>query len=88
MAARPKQGQGALRSNTTKKVLEPWRPSTSEMQHIIFDYGVQMKPAHFKSNVSKIALLLRELSKYGGPKVKEAIRSGVAPTLTKPKNLR
>ena len=43
-----------------------------------------MKTAQFKSNVSKIALLLGELLKYGEPEVKEAIRSGRAPTLTKP----
>ncbi len=43
-----------------------------------------MKPAQFKSNISKIALSLGESLKYGGPKVKEAIRSGMAPTLTKP----
>ncbi len=54
------------------------------MRHIIFEYGVQMKPAQFKSNVSKIALLLGESLKYGGPEVEEAIRSGAAPTLTKP----
>ena len=84
MAARPKQGQVASRSNTTKKASEPCRPSTSEMQHVIFDYGVQMKTAQFKRNVSEIALLLGESLKYGGPKVKEAIRSGVPPTLIKP----
>ncbi len=84
MLARPKQGQVASRTNTTKKGSEPWQPSTSEMQHIIFDYGVQMKPAQFKSNVSKIALSLGESLKYGGPEVKEAVRSGVPPTLTKP----
>ncbi len=53
------------------------------MKHIVFDYGVQMKPAQYKSNVSKIALSLGESLKYGGPEVKEAIRSGVGPTLTK-----
>ncbi len=53
------------------------------MQHIAFDYGVQIKPAQFNSNVSKIALSLRELLKYGGPKVEEAIRSGIGPTLSK-----
>ena len=55
-----------------------------EMQHVIFDCNVQMKPAQFKSNVSKIALSLGESLKYSGPKVEEAIRSGMAPTLTKP----
>ena len=43
-----------------------------------------MKSTLFKSNVSKIVLLLGELLKYGGPEVKEAIRSGMAPMLTKP----
>ena len=84
MTARPKQGQGAPRTSTTKKASEPWQPSTSEMKHIVFDYGVQMKPAQFKSNVSEIALSLGESLKYGGPKVEEAIRSGTGPTLTKP----
>ncbi len=84
MTARPKQGQGASRTSTTKKASEPWQPSTLEMKYIIFDYGVQMKPAQFKSNVSEITLSLGELLKYGGPKVKEAIRSRVGPTLTKP----
>ncbi len=54
------------------------------MQHIVFDYGIQMKMALLKSNVSKIVLSLRELLKYGGPEVKDAIRSGIEPTLTKP----
>ncbi len=54
------------------------------MKHIIFDYGVQMRPAQFKSNVSEIVLSLGELLKYGGPEVKEAIRSGMLPMLTKP----
>ncbi len=43
-----------------------------------------MKPALFKSNVSKIALLLGELLKYVGPKIKEAIRSRVKPMLNEP----
>ncbi len=42
-----------------------------------------MKPALFKSNVSKIALLLGESLKYGGPEIKEAIRSRFVPTITK-----
>ena len=84
MAARPKQGQGASRTNPTKKALEPWQSSMSELQNISFDYGVQMKPALFKSNVSEIELLLRELLKYDDPKVNETIRSGVGPTLVKP----
>ncbi len=54
------------------------------MQHIVFDYGVQMKPAQPKNNAREIALSLGESLKYGGPEVEEAIRSGVAPTLTKP----
>ena len=83
MAARPKQGQGASRSINAKKGSKPWWPSTSEIQHILFNYSVQMKPTQFKSNISKIALALGELLKYGGPEVKEAIRSGVAPTATK-----
>ncbi len=45
---------------------------------------VSKKTAQFKSNISKIALLLGESLKYGDPEVEEAIRSGVAPTLTKP----
>ncbi len=53
-------------------------------EHIAFNYGVQMKPAQFKSNMSEIALSLGESLKYGGPEVKEAIRSGVGPSLTKP----
>ncbi len=84
MTARPKQGQGALRSTNSKKVSKPSRPSTSEMQHVVFNYSVQMKPAQFKSNISKIELSLGELLKYGGLEVKEAIRSGTAPTLMKP----
>ena len=55
-----------------------------KLQNISFNYGVQIKPALFKSNVSKIALLLGELLKYGGPEVEEAIRSRVGPTLIKP----
>ncbi len=55
-----------------------------EMQHVIFDCGVQMKPAQFKSNVSKIVLSLGESLKYGGTEVGEAIRSRSAPTLTNP----
>ncbi len=55
-----------------------------EMKHIVFYYGVQKKPAQFKSNVSEIALTLKESLKYSGPEVKEAIRSGVGPTLLKP----
>ncbi len=47
MAARPKQGQGASRSTNGKKGPKPWRPLTSEMQHIVFDYGVQIKPTQF-----------------------------------------
>ncbi len=43
-----------------------------------------MKPALFNSNVSKIVLSLGESLKYGGPKVEEAIRSGVGPIPIKP----
>ncbi len=50
-----------------------------ELQHITFDYGVQMKAAQFKSNASNIVLLLGGLLKCGGPKVKEAIRSEARP---------
>ena len=69
MTSRPKQGQGASRSNTSKKGSEPWWPLTSEMQHIAFGYGVQMKPAQFKSNASEMVLSLGELLKYSGPEV-------------------
>ena len=55
-----------------------------ELKHISFDYGVQMKPDLFKSNARKIAILLGELLKYGGPEVKEAIRSRAGPNLNKP----
>ena len=84
MVTRPKQGQGASRSTNGKKGPKPWQPLTSEMQHIVFDYDVQMKPAQFKSNVSKIFLLLKESLKCGDPEVKKAIRLGVGPMLTKP----
>ena len=46
-----------------------------------------LQQAELKCLYSKIALSLGESLKYSGPEVKEAIRSGVRPTLIKPVKL-
>ncbi len=56
-----------------------WKPPTSNLTNVTFDYGTRMDTGAFKRNVSLIAGKVTDKCKCGGKQVIKACTSGIAP---------
>ena len=61
-----------------------WKPPTSDLTDVTFDYGTRMNTGDFKRNVSLIAGKVAEKIKHGSKDIVRACNTGIAPVADEP----
>ena len=61
-----------------------WKPPTSDLTNVTFDYGTRMDTRAFKRNVSLIAGKVAEKVKRGRKQIVKACTTSIAPVSTEP----